>query len=827
LLPPTDARKEKRLKKLKPLGLYYKNTHDLLCARPLSFAIFKFKKLLVSDHWTSFIHSPAVLVLVLVLARSLARSLWKSEDGAAPPARLASSRPAAMELELGGGGGGREHQDRDSRGGGGQTSAGSFLPAMVGRDEASLRKLSLLEARMMGLNQGSRGGESDGGSRPGAAAGGDSNSSIGFRRPKQNISPPRAAAPTATSSPEKPDKEPAPFGGTNKRRRVGADAAPPPAARATAAPDAVMSPEGRELDDRSATALTAVAGAASTNRRHPKASGTGRRDIQSYFKPNGASVSALAVSGKTHGAQSAGSDRESSDDVIVILEGQTSESRDSGRLAQLSADFEKAKRDKQQLQDMVEALRGEIAKVHDFAARAAEETAQRDSRMKDAMKELLVEAAARDAKDARERVANNSIELGKFGFSRSSGPTAGREMWEDGHSTRKMRARAAALLERKTLLEAKRKAAAKAMKGVEPGSAAELEALQDEEAAKMHLAELKREESMLADARKQLETDKINHARELMRVHSEDRSSLKRVSTLNDRYVLQRLLGKGGFSEVWKAYDLHDLRTVAVKIHQLNTSWSEAKKQSFIKHAAREYQIHKTMRHPRVVALFEIFEISDNSFATVLEHCTGTDLEQHLKANGSLPERDARPVLLQVMCGLQYLNTPRDGLHGGIIHYDLKPANILYDGDGDVKITDFGLSKIMDAGSDGLGTSMELTSQGAGTYWYLPPECFLTGAAAPRISSKVDVWSVGVIYYQMLYGVRPFGEGQSQDSILAERTMLRAKSVDFPVKPAVSEEAKDFIRTCLTHSQVDRPDVLALCKHPYLRPGRGAAPSSK
>lgn len=60
---------------------------------------------------------------------------------------------------------------------------------------------------------------------------------------------------------------------------------------------------------------------------------------------------------------------------------------------------------------------------------------------------------------------------------------------------------------------------------------------------------------------------------------------------------------------------------------------------------------------------------------------------------------------------------------------------------------DFGLSKIIDDVDD--NTSMELTSQGAGTYWYLPPECFAKGDAPPRISSKVDVWSLGVIFYQV------------------------------------------------------------------------------
>lgn len=113
---------------------------------------------------------------------------------------------------------------------------------------------------------------------------------------------------------------------------------------------------------------------------------------------------------------------------------------------------------------------------------------------------------------------------------------------------------------------------------------------------------------------------------------------------LHDRYVLMNLLGKGGFSEVWRAFDLHDARHVAVKIHQLESSWSDAKKENYTKHVSREYEIHREVRHPRIVSLYDVFEIDTDSFATVLECCGGTDLDTLLKDRGRLPERDARAI---------------------------------------------------------------------------------------------------------------------------------------------------------------------------------------
>uniref|UniRef100_A0A6N2L7T4 Protein kinase domain-containing protein n=1 Tax=Salix viminalis TaxID=40686 RepID=A0A6N2L7T4_SALVM len=81
---------------------------------------------------------------------------------------------------------------------------------------------------------------------------------------------------------------------------------------------------------------------------------------------------------------------------------------------------------------------------------------------------------------------------------------------------------------------------------------------------------------------------------------------------------------------------------------------------------------------------------------------------------------------------------------------------------------------------------------------------------------QVDVWSAGVLFYQMLYGRRPFGHDQSQERILREDTIIKARKAEFPSKPTISNEAKDLIRRCLTYNQADRPDVLTIAQDPYL-----------
>jgi tousled-like kinase len=333
--------------------------------------------------------------------------------------------------------------------------------------------------------------------------------------------------------------------------------------------------------------------------------------------------------------------------------------------------------------------------------------------------------------------------------------------------------------------------------------------LMQEQLIKLKLAGIKSEEQELVRERESLRVETQLHYKELRRFQEEEMSKFNGFPVLHERYLMLQLLGRGGFSEVYRAYDLKLFRQVACKIHQLSHNWATEKKASYLRHAERECEIHTSLVHPRIVALYDVFEIDENTFCTVMEFCKGGDLDSYLKQHKSLPEMEARVLTAQLFDGLRYLmSREKDKLK--IIHYDLKPGNLLFDENGNLKIADFGLSKIMDTDSE----SMELTSQGAGTYWYLPPECF--DPDKPKISGKVDVWSAGVILFQMLFASKPFGNNISQKHIL-ERNLIHSNlKVEFPSSRKVSDEAKNFLSKCLTPNVNQRPDAIELASHPFL-----------
>uniref|UniRef100_A0A3P9I5E9 non-specific serine/threonine protein kinase n=1 Tax=Oryzias latipes TaxID=8090 RepID=A0A3P9I5E9_ORYLA len=462
-------------------------------------------------------------------------------------------------------------------------------------------------------------------------------------------------------------------------------------------------------------------------------------------------------------------------------------------------------------------------------------------------KKLLIEKSTQEKQACREKSMQDRLRLGHFTTVRHGASFT--EQWTDGYAFQKIVKQQEWInqqredIERQRKLLAKRKPPSssssqapatnseskqrktKAVNGAEsdpflkpslPQLLTLAEYHEQEEIFKLRLGHLKKEEAEIQAELERLERVRNLHIRELKRINNEDSSQFKDHPTLNERYLLLHLLGRGGFSEVYKAFDLIEQRYAAVKIHQLNKNWREEKKENYHKHACREYRIHKELDHPRIVKLYDYFSLDTDTFCTVMEFCEGNDLDFYLKQHKLMSEKEARSIVMQIVNALKYLNE----IKPPIIHYDLKPGNILLvDGTacGEIKITDFGLSKIMDDDNYGVD-GMDLTSQGAGTYWYLPPECFVVGKEPPKISNKVDVWSVGIIFFQCLYGRKPFGHNQSQQDILQENTILKATEVQFPVKPVVSNEAKAFIRRCLAYRKEDRSDVHQLGSDLYLLP---------
>uniref|UniRef100_A0A8C4DGZ7 Tousled-like kinase 1b n=1 Tax=Dicentrarchus labrax TaxID=13489 RepID=A0A8C4DGZ7_DICLA len=399
-------------------------------------------------------------------------------------------------------------------------------------------------------------------------------------------------------------------------------------------------------------------------------------------------------------------------------------------------------------------------------------------------KKLLIEKSTQEKQSCREKSMQDRLRLGHFTTVRHGASYT--EQWTDGYAFQNLIKQQEGINQQREDIERQRKLLAK-RKPPNPilscpyfGRLTLAEYHEQEEIFKLRLGHLKKEEAEIQAELERLERVRNLHIRELKRINNEDSSAFKDHPTLNERYLLLHLLGRGGFSEVYKAFDLFEQRYAAVSY------------------------IHTTLDTKKTKCF------STNT------HTLCNDLDFYLKQNKLMSEKEARSIVMQIVSALRYLNE----IKPPIIHYDLKPGNILLvDGTacGEIKITDFGLSKIMDDDNYGVD-GMDLTSQGAGTYWYLPPECFVVGKEPPKISNKVDVWSVGVIFFQCLYGRKPFGHNQSQQDILQENTILKATEVQFPAKPQASTEAKAFIRRCLAYRKEDRFDVHQLCSDSYLLP---------
>lgn len=114
---------------------------------------------------------------------------------------------------------------------------------------------------------------------------------------------------------------------------------------------------------------------------------------------------------------------------------------------------------------------------------------------------------------------------------------------------------------------------------------------------------------------------------------------------LNQRYKILKLIGKGGFGEVYKAFDLDQLKKVACKINILNPIWSKEVKDNVIKHVTRENLTHLTLKHPNIVRQFEYFHLNSDNICQVLEYCKGLDLDLYLKKHKQISEKEAKEII--------------------------------------------------------------------------------------------------------------------------------------------------------------------------------------
>ena len=123
----------------------------------------------------------------------------------------------------------------------------------------------------------------------------------------------------------------------------------------------------------------------------------------------------------------------------------------------------------------------------------------------------------------------------------------------------------------------------------------------------------------------------------------------------------------------------------------MEKNWPSETREKFIKYAIRENNVFRNLNHPNIVKYKDTIEINDYSILTVLEYCEGGDLDMQLKKRNSFTEKEAKAIIEKLLLVVKYLNERETK----IIHYDLKPANVLFDKYNEIKISDFGLSKIL------------------------------------------------------------------------------------------------------------------------------------
>ena len=214
--------------------------------------------------------------------------------------------------------------------------------------------------------------------------------------------------------------------------------------------------------------------------------------------------------------------------------------------------------------------------------------------------------------------------------------------------------------------------------------------------------------------------------------------SLGDTAVFNDRYEIQQRLGRGGMADVYLARDRLLERRVAVKV--LFPEF--ATDPSFVARFRREAQAAANLTHPNIVAVYDWGQ-QGGTYFIVMEYVNGRTLAEVLRADGKLAPVQAATLSSEVAAALGFAH------RNGVVHRDVKPGNILVTSSGDVKVADFGIARVANAGTDA-----GLTQAGSvmGTAAYFSPEQAQGATPDPRS----DLYSLGIVMYEMVGGRPPF-----------------------------------------------------------------------
>jgi serine/threonine-protein kinase len=250
------------------------------------------------------------------------------------------------------------------------------------------------------------------------------------------------------------------------------------------------------------------------------------------------------------------------------------------------------------------------------------------------------------------------------------------------------------------------------------------------------------------------------------------------------RYRLERRLGIGGMSTVQLAFDERLQRYVAVKLLAEHLADDE----SFVSRFRREALAAARLVHPNIVQVFDFgFDKTAHQHFIVMEHVSGQSCAELLRDRGHLEVDEAVSIITQACRGLDYAH------RNGVVHRDVKPGNLLVADTGVVKLADFGIARATDQSS--------ITQVGSvlGTAAYLAPEQARGEEAGPR----ADIYSLGVVSYQLLSGRLPYEAASLSE--LALRQQRESPPPLNQLNPSVPPELARVVATALAIDQEDRP----------------------